>query len=187
MGRAFRALYAARAESPVDCAAPSLWPVLQRRIDEENRSFPAGRSRPAFGLPDRLSDLFGALDRARVGAGSLVAYAAVASLLVSLLMGTIAQRQRNSALATIEGNTAPIDRVLAPGPVEDVSMKLAELDDDDDSNADQLADTDPAPVTETPTAVVGNLSAKPAVPNRFGHDVDRGTAPVDSRENKPIY
>ncbi len=144
MGRAFRALYAARAESPVDGAAASLWPVLQRRIDGEKSSLAGGRSRPAFGLPDRLSDLFGALDRARLGAGSLVAYAAVALLLLSLVMGTIAQRQRMGALATIDGNTAPIDRVLAPAPVEDVSTKLADLDEDGQSMADDPADPDPA-------------------------------------------
>ena len=84
-----------------------------------------------------------------------------------------------AALATIEGNTAPIDRVLTPGPVEDVATKLAELDDDDDSNADQLADADPAArLPKHRRQWLVTCPPSPRFPNRFGHDVDRGTAPV---------
>ena len=188
MGRALRVSIAARAESPVDLAGPSLWPVLEQRIDGQNGSVPAGRYRPAFGLPDRLSDFFGAVDRVRMGVGSFVVHAAVASLLVSVVMGTIARRHRMDAQATIQGNTAPLAGGLAPAANDDMSTKLADLDDDDESTGDQLADVDPAAVADSSTAVVGNLSAKPAVPGRFGHDLDHGTGGQgDSRENKPIY
>jgi Putative zinc-finger len=188
LGRAFSALVAAKAEPPVDRAAPSLWPLLERRINGQQLSERPGRSRPAFGMSDRLSDLLTALDRARLGVGSFVVYAAVASLLVSLVMGTIARRQRIDAQATIEGNTTPLAESLAPATFNDAPSKLADLDDDSDSTANQLAEVDPVVVPETSTSGVGSLPAKPAVHGRFGQDLDRGAAGAgDTRESKPIY
>lgn len=188
LGRAFSALLAARAEPPVDRAAPSLWPILEQRINDQDSSVPPKRSRPAFGLPDRLSDLSTALDRARLGAGPFLVYAAAASLLVSLVMGTIARRQRIDAQSTIDGNTTPLAQSLPPASSTDAPPRLSDLEDDTENSANQLAEVDPALLPETSTSGVGSLPSKPAVPTRFGHDLDHNTpGSSDSRESKPIY
>jgi hypothetical protein len=188
LGRAFSALVAAKAEPPVDRAAPSLWPLLEQRINGENSSERPRRSRPAFGLADRLSDLSAALERARPGVGSFVVYAAVGSLLVSVVTGTIARRQRIEAQATIDGNTTPLAQALEPATYNDAPSKLADLDDDSDSTANQLAEVDPVVVPETSTSGMANLPAKAAVHGRFGQDLDRGASGAqDARESKPIY
>jgi hypothetical protein len=188
LGRAFSALVAAKAEPPVDRAAPSLWPMLERRINGQDSSERPRRSRPAFGLADRLSDLSTALDRARLGVGPFVVYAAVASLMVSLVMGTIARRQRMDAQSTIDGNTTPLAQALEPATSSDAPQRLADLDDDSENTANQLAEVDPVVVPETSTSGVANLPAKGAVHGRYGQDLDRGaTGASDARESKPIY
>jgi len=151
LGRAYSALVAAKAEPPVDRAAPSLWPMLERRINGQDSSERPGMSRPAFGLADRLSDLSTALDRARLGVRSFVVYAAVASLMVSLVMGTIARRQRINAQSTIDGNATPLAQALEPATSSGASDKLADLEDDSENTANHLAEVDPVVIPETPT------------------------------------
>ncbi len=186
--RAFGAIMAASAESPVDRAAPSLWPVLEQRINGRGGAAPEPQSNLASGVRGRPLFSLTGLRHVRPGFSSFLVGGAIASLVVSFVSGVIAHRQWLDAQSTIHGNAAPLVRVDASTATDLAQAADADPDDDGESSVKQLAAADPLPVSETTASVAGSPAAKPAVHARVADDGEHNTigAP-DPRESKPIY
>ena len=106
--QALGALMAASALPPVDPYVPSLWPILEHRIAEQDAIATSRQSQAIFGLADRLTRTWTVRDRKQPRLGSILVYGSVASLFVTLVTLAIARRQWVDAESMIAGNTSPL-------------------------------------------------------------------------------
>jgi hypothetical protein len=188
LGRAFRALMVAAAESPLNRTEPSLWPELERRINRRSAAAPSKTADSLPGLVGRWLPISGVLERARERVGSVVIFGTAGSILMSLVAGTVVLRQRIDAVSKIERNRAPLVHEVTPTISDDAMSRLAELDRDSENSSNHVAETDPTLVAETSTSMLTTVPAKPATNTRFNDDADHSTAVApDARESKPVY
>ena len=175
--RAFGLLTAASTLTPVDPHVPSLWPILEHRIADQNA---IAATRPILGWTFR--------DRKPARLGSILVYGTAASLLVMLVTLTIARSQWLDAQSMITGNSSPVAFTATPtDSIDEISSKTSDPDDDGELPANHLAEADPVRLPEAGPGT-GVLPPKSPTHGRLGYDLDRGTlvAP-DTRESKPIY
>jgi len=188
--QAFGALTAASTLTPVDPHVPSLWPILEHRIAEQDAIATSRQSQAIFGLADRLTRTWTVRDRKQPRLGSIMVYGSVASLLVTLVTLAIARRHWVDAESMIAGNTSPLAYMDAPtNSVDETSSKPSDPDDDGELPGNHLAEADPVRLPEASTGTGPGVSPpKSAIQSRLGYDLDHGTlvAP-DTRESKPIY
>jgi hypothetical protein len=185
--QAFGALMAASALPSVDPHVPSLWPILERRIADQDAIATSRQAPTISSLADRLARTWTIRDCKRPRLGSVLLYGAAASLLVTLITLSIARRQWLNAQSIIAGNTSPLAQITAPiYVVDEASSRTSPSNDDGDVPVNHLADADPVRLPEAPGAGLGPL--KPAIHTRLGYDLEHGTqVSPDTRESKPIY
>lgn len=212
--RALRALAIAANHLPVVPSAPSLWPLLERRI--ANHKTPnAGRwmlmrgwSNPLLVPPCSKLDSMRPLRRAwgrdtlrellagrsqqkpksKRFAGLLLKTSIAAALLLMLSAFLLAHRQWTIARATILANAVPLaDPIPIPKITEEPLLEIADRD-RNDVPVNQLPDAEPPIPAETAPAAVEVSVPKPASRTRFGFDLEHGIPmPPDTREAKPVY
>ncbi len=214
--QALGALAVASTHLPVLSDAPSLWPLLERRIANRDADatgrWPqavdvlAGRSVQPWGNLDSLRPLRQAWTRdtlREVLAGQnqqnpeskrlpgLVRKISVAAAVLVTLTGiVVARRQWKNAQSTILANSMPLADPVPMPLVTDDQLPLETADrDENDVSATQLAEVEPPRPTETPTSGIDAVVApKPSPHTRFGFDLEHGTPmPRDTREAKPVY
>jgi hypothetical protein len=213
--RALATLDAAVADLPVEPQAPSLWPALKRRIEDLHRPAPSRWKRVtraftggwARGLTDftsdqtrrwglvrdqlrsafasRENDSLGSKERVRLGLG----LGMIASLLIAVITVPSLWREWANAQSTIKMNASPLaDRGASSGERAG-EPRLEPSRPDDSEPRDELVQSDvPRPVETPGGEVSGPTEPKPAIPARFGYDLEHGIPmPPDARESKPVY
>ena len=214
--QALGVLTVAATDLPVLSEAPSLWPLLERRIANRGADtghWPqvvdvlAGRSMQRWGNLDSVRPLRRAWTRDTLRemlAGrnqrkpeskrlpGLVLKISVAAAVVVTLTGIAgARRQWKTAQATILANSAPLAKPVPVPLVIPEQLPLETADRDlNDVSATQLAEAEPPRIAETTAASALDAAAAPKSPpnTRFGFDLEHGTPmPRDTRDAKPVY
>jgi hypothetical protein len=213
--RALDALAAVVAEPPVAPPAPSLWPMLERRIAGREIGDSVGWPRVGLAVADRSLRPWGDLDDERplrqawacdtirelVGGNqrmlappkrtsALLLRASVAIAVAIALVGfSVVRRQWLDAQSTIVANSVPLPEVVAPPIVADLPQPEVSDRDTNDVLSGQLADTEPVRTPESPASVLDAGPVPKSLPRaRFGFDLEHGTLmPPDTREPKPVY
>ena len=214
--QALGALAVAATHLPVRSEAPSLWPLLERRIADRDADARGRWPRVAGGAGGRSIQLLGNLDSVRplreawtrdslqeVLAGRnqqkppssrwtrlVLKISVAAAVLVTLAGIAISRWQWKTAQSTVLANSMPLAHP-APVPVvidEQLPPETANRE-PNDVTATQLAEAEPARPTEAPTSGGEAVAVpKPAPHTRFGFDLEHGThMPRDTREAKPVY
>jgi hypothetical protein len=215
--QAFGALAIAANHLPVAPSAPSLWPLLERRI--ANHETPnAGRwmlirgwSNPQLVQPwakldsmwplrqawarDSLRELLAGSQqkpKSKQFAGLLLKTSIAAALLLMLSAFSLAHRKWTIAQATIVANAVPLaDPIpvtkITEEPPVEIPVEIADRD-TNDVPVNQLADAEPPSPAETAPAAVEASVPKPSLRTRFGFDLEHGIPmPPDTRDAKPVY
>jgi anti-sigma factor RsiW len=214
--QALGALAVAATDLPVLSKAPSLWPLLERRIAnrevEAKEGWPqvvdvlAGRSIQPWGnldsvrplrqawTRDTLREMLAGRTQQKPGSkrlsGVVLRISVAATVLVTLTGIVVARRQWKNAQSTILANSLPRVHPVPVPQVIDEQLPPETADRDlSDGAATQLAEAEPSRPTEAPTAGVDAVAApKPSTHTRFGFDLEHGThMPRDTREAKPVY
>jgi hypothetical protein len=204
-------LASAAAALPTDPEAPSIWPVLERRIQARVVRTPtrwlrigqalyrqfaqawvlfrseaplrsAWRRDSIWGTIGHWSSRFESSLRLRVAFGSGLAVA----FLVTMFVVPAVQREWVDAQSTIKANAAPLPApVLAESRLAEDPTEDVEIPNESDAPADQLVQAEPVRSPEPPAS--GTNSPPPQKP-RLGYDVEHGIpmAP-DPRDSKPVY
>lgn len=212
---ALGALVAAAAEVPVQADAPSLWPELNRRIQDFRPPAPSRAGRIALALTgpwlrgltdfrtdqplrrvwvaDELRAIFKIKETERLGSklmlGSVLRLGMVASILIGVVAIRSAWREWANAQETITTNVLPLANRAASWkePVVEPQPEPGRSDERDTQN--ELAQSDVIRPLDTPGGGGNSLTEpKPAAPARFGYDLEHGIPmPPDARESKPVY
>ncbi len=209
-----KTLAAAAADLPVEPQAPSLWPALERRIQDLHR--PA--QSPWIGLTRLITEQWarGLADFATVqpmrrawardslraifngrceplGSGQKTELGWKLGFVAFLLIAVIAVpgfwREWSSAQSTIAANALPLaDRGVEPQE-RATETQPGPTRSDDSEIQDEVVQADVARPVEPPGgAVTGSAEPKLATPARFGYDLEHGIPmPPDARESKPVY
>jgi hypothetical protein len=210
--RAQAVLLAAAEQMPFELEAPSLWPVLERRIANRNARKGSRWIRAAHGATDRWTPgtildrerplrlawtrdlLLETLRRRRSRFGSqqspgLVLRTCAAAAMVVVLVGIPIVRRQWAAESTIASNAAPLAIPAAMAEPADLPQPVSDPEDDADVAARQMAEAEPLrPFDPTALAADSATAPKQAAQARFGYDLERGTSMApDAREPKPIY
>jgi hypothetical protein len=214
--QALGALAVAATQLPVLSEAPSLWPLLERRIADrdaeaiapwpQNIGMRAGRSIQPCGNLDSVRPLRQAWTRDTLRevlagrnqqnteskrlSGLVLKISVAAAVLVTLTGIAVARRQWKNAQSTILANSmARANPVPAPLPIDEQLPPETADHDLNDVATTQLAEAEPSRPTEAPASGVDAVAApKPAPHTRFGFDLEHGThMPRDTREAKPVY
>lgn len=194
--------------------APSLWPLLERRI--ANHETPNGRrwslkrrwSNPPLVQPwakldsmrplrqawarDTLRELLAGrsqqMPKSKHFAGWLLKTSIAAALLLMLSAFSLAHRQWTIAQVTILANAVPLaDPIPVPKITEEPPVEIADRD-RNDVPVNQLADAEPPSPAETAPVAVEASVPKPSSRTRFGFDLEHGIPmPPDTRDAKPVY
>jgi hypothetical protein len=207
-------LAAVAVESPVEPDAPSLWPLLRRRIESSHR-VPAAHGRRTAGgfwgvwvriLSDFTADLplrrawahdylraMFAIPERRLGLGFFFEIGLRSSLAASLVVAAIAVSgiRREWALAerTIETNASPLLEQESPVS-ESVIQQRPEPGGFDGPEAQaELAQAEITRAVDVSGSGGSSTSEpRPAPPARYGYDLEHGIPmPPDARESKPVY
>jgi Putative zinc-finger len=216
LGQALGTLAVAATQLPVLPEAPSLWPLLERRIANRDvhasGRWPrlvgvlAGRSISHWGnldsvrplrqawTHDTLREVFGGRNQleseSKRFSGLVLKMSVAAAVLVALTGISVARRQWKNAQSTILTNAVPLaDPVPVPIMTEEAPLNIAERD-EIDVPANQLAEADPPRPVESHTSGIDAAAAPKPSPNttRFGFDLEHGTPmPPDTRDAKPVY
>jgi hypothetical protein len=211
---AMAALLAA-AHVPVEPAASSLWPVLQRRIASHN-AYIVSRWRGAASCvadrwvrartildreqPLRLGWIHDTLREALIGpkhhglesnrkSRMVLRYGIMSLLSVALIGGLVLGREWTDSQSMIVANAAPLTNQVPPNTVHEEPSDLANPDMGGEESPSQLAEADLARTPEASgSGLDGAGAAKPPSPTRLGYDLDHGTpiAP-DTRDSRPVY
>ena len=185
--QAVSTLAAASTLAPVDPYVTSLWPTLERRIQDQDAIAASQRAQKVSGLVGWMQHAWAVRDRTRPRLGSILLYGAAASFVVTSVTFAIARRQWLDAQSRIVGNSSPLARVAAPASaLDETSSRISAADDDGEASVNHLAEADPVRLPEA--SAPGILPSKPAIHGRLGYDLDHGTLVTpDTRESKPIY
>jgi hypothetical protein len=214
--QALGALAVAATHLPVLSEAPSLWPLLERRIASRDvdatERWPrvmdvvAGRSIPPWGnldsvrplrqawTRDTLREMLAKRNQHKPGSrrlpGLVLKISVAAAVLVALTGIVVARRHWKSAQSTILANSVPLADPVPVPVIIDERLPPATADrDDTDVSATQLAEAEPSRPTETPPSGIDAAAVpKPSPHTRFGFDLEHGThMPRDTRDAKPVY
>jgi hypothetical protein len=210
------ALASAAACLPIPPDAPSLWPVLERRIAAHDARTRSRWIRAMRGVVDRglrawaalggeqtlrlawvsdnLGEALGCRERSvrehRRRPGLVLGFSLGAAALILLIGLPVVRRQQAEAQAIISANAGPLERpVLLPAPPDEEAPATSDLVDTDDVPANQVAQTEPVQPPEAPApGLDGTPTLKAAAPTRFGYDLEHGIPmPPDSRDSKLVY
>jgi hypothetical protein len=110
-------------------------------------------------------------------------------LLIAVVTVSSAWRDWASAQYTIKANGLPLANqdVLPSEPAGELRPEPSSSDAQETQDAVAQADVS-RPVEPAPSNVNSSAEAKPAVPTRFGYDLEHGIPmPPDARESKPVY
>jgi hypothetical protein len=212
--QALSALAIAANHLPVEPSAPSLWPLLERRI--ANYETPSAgrwtlmRSRynPELARPwakldsvrplrrawarDTLREMLAGQSQQKLESkpftSLLLKTSIAATLLLMLSAYALAHRQWAIARATILANAVPLaDPIPVPKATEEPPLEIADRD-RNDVPVNQLADAEPPSFAETAPGAVEVAVPKPSSRTRFGFDLEHGVPmPPDTRDAKPVY
>jgi len=215
MNQALGALAVAATELPLASLAPSLWPILERRITGRHANNGSIWPRGARALADRSGRPWGNLDgvrplrqawthdtiretlsgrngpksRSRRMSGLVLKLGMAAAVLIGLIEITIVHPQWKSADATTRANAAPLaDPVSVPSAELLPPPEIADRDTGDNSS-NPVAEAEVPRPAETAISAVDAVAAPKSPPyTRFGFDLEHGTPmPPESREAKPVY
>jgi hypothetical protein len=213
IGRALAVLVAAAEQMPFEHEAPSLWPVLERRIAMRDARRTSRWRQTARRLAERLApktmldrarplrlawtrdSLLEALRRGRTSLGSnrdtglVLRYGIAVALAVVFVGASALRRQWVDAQSTMASNAAPLaDRDPPSRPIDEPTMVSAP-EDPAEPPTRQVAEADPVRGSESPGFVIDGAPVVKQTPqSRFGYEFERETrmAP-DVREPKPVY
>jgi len=214
--QALGALAHAAASLPILADAPSLWPLLERRIQADPARTGSRWSRAVHGVTERglrawadlggerplqwawigdsLSEVLAGRGRSvrepRRRPGLVLLSAAAAAILTVVIVIPTARRQQADAQSTIRANAAPLaGRVFLPVLHEPEAPATSEPADDRDIATNQLAQAEPVPTAETPApGLDGGSASKAVATSRYGYDLEHGIPmPPDARDSKPVY
>jgi hypothetical protein len=216
LDQALGALAITATQLPFSDEAPSLWPMLERRIAGRNLRAPsrwqtvASRSVDRSGRPwgdlddertlrqawthDTIREVLAARNRQKPEWGRLSGLvfksSVAAALLLALVESLVVNRQAQSARSTIAVNSAPLtDLIVAPAVALETPPEISDRD-NGDSPVNQVAEIDSPRPAETSGSGLEAAAAAPKSPphTRFGFDLEHGTPmPADSRDAKPVY
>jgi hypothetical protein len=202
-------LASAAAELAIDPEAPSLWPILERRIEAQTHRTSPRWLRMVQNVGDRCARAWMIVNGERplhrawlrdslletlahqpwqfgatLGLRLLLGVSSAAFLFVVLYAIPVLRRQEATALSVINVNATPLP--VPVFPEANLPDELAERS-DSDSNlpADQIVQAEPPRTSDVPSPSAGNTA--PPKP-RLGYDLEHGIpmAP-DVRDSKPVY
>jgi hypothetical protein len=208
------ALEVAAAHLPVLPEAPSLWPMLERRIANCDTNASSRWPRAVRALAARSvrswEDLDGerplqqawtrdTIRQALTGQRrqkpeskwkpGLVVRFSVAVVIIALIGIPVLRRQWKGAKSTIIANSAPLADPIIPPTAADEPLGETWDRDSNDVPTNQLADAELSRTPESPASGLDAAAAPKSSPHtRFGFDLEHGISmPPDAREAKPVY
>jgi hypothetical protein len=208
------ALEVAAGHLPVVPEAPSLWPVLERRIATCDRNVSSRWPRAVRALAARSvrswEDLAGERPLRRAWTRDTIRQAlagqrqqkpeskskpglvltfSVVAVFIALIGIPVLRLQWDGAKSTIIANAAPLAEPTVPPTAADEPLGETWDHDSDDVPTNQLAEAEPLRTPETPASGLDAAAAPKSSPHtRFGFDLEHGiSTPPDVREAKPVY